>query len=1186
MKQSILRPAGGHGLGISWWLGASLILIFGIFGLRPGDAQTTNATITGHIVDPTGALVSDATITLTDTDTLIVTRTTSNGQGLYVFPSVKPGNYILKVSHEGFRAVAISGLKADVQASISRDVTLEPGTASQTVTVVASEASAAVERQSSELGTEIEAKQIHDLPLNGRNFTQLLTLTPGASPIMTSQASQVGVNDQAVLSLPGSSFSLPSLQGQITRENVYLLDGVVNTDFTNGVYVIPPIIDSLQEFKVQSHDDKAEFGGVLGGVVNVVTRSGTNQFHGSGWEFVRNNIFDARDSFADQPVNGVTPGPSEFRQNQFGATIGGPVILPHIYHGRNRTFFFFGYEGWKYTKGGNHFFNLPNDAELSGDFSHSTLPNNIYDPTTTVATANGYTRQQFAYNGVPNVINPALINQNIVKFLKTYDTGTPVTGVPGFNAYYRSPRTDNANHYMFRIDEQLRSKDNFFVRYDQLNVADVSPNSATQSTASTVDAKNLAAGWTHLFTQYILFDIRAGFATRPFNRGPATDSNGIGPLQSLGFTAPGGTILGLGAPYATPGIQEGYGSWAPNTITNPVYGYTPTLSWVRGAHNIKLGMQYLNQGSKTHQPSYGDFPFSNTQTADPNNVGSTGNSLASALLGYPASNSNSPDTTQGNRVSSYAAYAQDVWTISQRITLTYGLRVDHRRPFAPQAGTFVSSPNTDGIWWIGMKALPPSCAVAGQQPCIPSADGSLAGIDNGVAAVNPDTGLPWYNAAAPPIQLSPYGTAWGATGGWDTGPRIGVAWRVNSKTTVRGGYGFVYDANQGIEQDWKANEGQWPANGAVGGSIALNQTGGPLTSYQSTISTVAKVLPAADPWSLGSWYTDPHIQDPRSQQYDLLIDREIGSKTGLSIGYVGSKDDRLAITGQWNTAKTPGLGTISQVRARTPFPWYNTSSFYSTSQGTSTYNALQIKLDHKYSNGLQYLVSYTYSKALGTGGSGLFGVENGPGGYSVWQNYYDLKSSKAALALNVPQILSMAGQYELPVGIHQRYLNHGLAAYVLGNWEASTNIQIRSGQPYNFDVSGDVANIEAPAGDSWFTYERPNVAGKIKLSHPTKLEAFNTAAFQVPAAGTFGNAGTSPLYSSHYADADISLFKSIPIREQLSITLRADVFNAFNIQNYGVPDSNISDGQGLFGVISSTVSQNPRQIQLSGRISF
>ena len=485
-----------------------------------------------------------------------------------------------------------------------------------------------------------------------------------------------------------------------------------------------------------------------------------------------------------------------------------------------------------------------------------------------------------------------------------------------------------------------------------------------------------------------------------------------------------------------------------------------------------------------------------------------------------------------------------------------------------------------------MAALPGSCATVGQQPCIPSVDGSLAGIDGGVAAVDPDTGLPWYNASAPPIQLSPYGAAWGATGGWDFGPRVGVAWRMNQKTTVRGGFGYAYDANQGIEQDWKANEGQWPANGAVGGSIAINQTGAPLTSIQSTLTTVAKILPAADPWGLGSWYTDPHIQDPRSMQYNLTVEREMGSKTALSVGYVGSRDDRLAITGQWNTAMTPGIGTISQVRARTPFPWYNTSAFYSTSNGTSNYNGLQVKLDRKFSNGLQYLSSYTWSKAIGMGGSGLFDVENGPGGFSIWQNYYDLKASKGVLAFSIPQMLTMEGQYVLPVGVGQRYLNHGLAAYILGNWQANTAVQIRSGQPYNFDVSGDVANIEAPAGDSWFTYERPNQVGSARLSHPTKDEAFNTAAFQVPATGTFGNAGTSPLYSMHVANADMSLFKDVPIREQFSINLRAEVFNVFNIQNYGVPDTDVLQQDPNAGRITSTVSDSPREIQLGVHLNF
>jgi hypothetical protein len=347
------------------------------------------------------------------------------------------------------------------------------------------------------------------------------------------------------------------------------------------------------------------------------------------------------------------------------------------------------------------------------------------------------------------------------------------------------------------------------------------------------------------------------------------------------------------------------------------------------------------------------------------------------------------------------------------------------------------------------------------------------------------------------------------------------------------------------------------------------------------------ILPAADPWSLNSWYTDPHIQDPRSMQYNLTIERELGSSTALSVAYVGSRDDRLAVTGQWNTAKTPGPGSVSQVRARTPFPWYNTSAFYSTSQGTSSYDALQVKLERKFTNGLQYLANYTWSKALGTGGSGLFGVENGPGGFSVWQNYYDLAGSKGALAFNIPQMLMMEGEYVLPVGYGQRYLNHGPAAYILGNWTALTNISIRSGQPYNFEVGGDVANIESPgAGSGWFSYERPNVTGSLKVSHPTKNAAFNTAALSVPTFGTFGNAEVSPLYSSHFANADMSIMKDFKIEGQVNFNFRADFFNVFNIQNYSYPDTNVPAQDSASGTITSTVTGVPRLIQLGAHLNF
>jgi len=239
-----------------------------------------------------------------------------------------------------------------------------------------------VEQSSSELGTAITEKPIHELPLSGRNFTQLLTLTPGATPVSTSQSKNVGLNDLAVLGVPTAEVAQPSIQGQFNRSNLYMLDGVVNTEMTSSTYVIPPIIDAIQEFKVQSHDDKAEYGGVLGGVVSVVTRSGSNNLHGAGWEFLRNDFFDARDTFKDTPAltQPLSKSPAAFRQNQFGAMLGGPVWIPKLYNGRNRTFFMFAYEGWRFSQGAQATYRVPTNQELAGDFSNSILAQNIYDP--------------------------------------------------------------------------------------------------------------------------------------------------------------------------------------------------------------------------------------------------------------------------------------------------------------------------------------------------------------------------------------------------------------------------------------------------------------------------------------------------------------------------------------------------------------------------------------------------------------------------------------------------------------------------------------------------------------------------------------------------------------------------------------------------------------------------------------
>jgi hypothetical protein len=1149
---------------------ATLILSLGV---SLSFAQTEKASVSGRVTDRSNAAMPDTEVQIRNTDTNIVTSVKTNGEGIYAIPSLNPGNYVMTITKQGFRAVSVTGVTLNVQDSLSRNFVLQVGSIAESVTVTAEAGADLIQTTSSDLGTVINQKAIHELPLSGRNFSQLLTLTPGATPISTSQSSGVGVNDLDNLGVPTASVAQPAIQGQFNRSNLYLLDGVINTELTTSAYIMPPIVDAMQEFKVQSHDDQAEYGSVLGGVVNVVTRSGTNQIHGSAWEFLRNNVFDARDHFKDVSPDGSPAPPAAFRQNQFGAMISGPVLLPKLYNGRNRTFFTVAYEGWRFNQASQLKYTVPTDAELAGDFSNASLTNPIYDPANTQPDPNNpgqFIRTQFVsssnsadstYNpactaatGCPNMIPVNRIDPNMVKFIQTYYARPNLTGGGVLNAIVTQPRIDNSDHYNFRVDEQIGSKDNVFFRYDRLNVIDVTPFDISGSFADSVPALNIGVGWTHVFSSSLLLENHIGRAQRPFLRNQ-TDKAGIAPMLALGFTSPGGTTIGLTAPFGSGVLAAKPGVHNANTIESPVTSFSHGLTWIHGGHQFKFGFEYFKQGNDTASPPYGEYDFADSTTGDPQQVGTTGSSLASALLGLPAQLNNTTTVSIHNRVSTWASYFQDQWKLRRNLTLTYGLRFDHRRPFDPSSGTVVSGPNIDGHWWIGLDKLPPPCSQTGKEPCIPG-NGTLASIPNGDK-----------------IQLSPYGRSWGPAPDWsDWGPRVGVAWEVTPKTVVRGGYGIVYDPLTGIEQDWKGLAGFWPATGSGFTNAPINQLGQPLTTVEQTFSQVGTLLPDASPWSQTSWFIDPHRKDGRSQQWNVEIQHQMGANLAASIGYVGSYNDRLDLTGLFNTATTPG-GTK-------PFPWYNVTPFYGTSHGNGNYNALQAKLEHHFVRGFQYLVSYTWSKSIDVGSSGWFDVENGPGGSSGLQDPYHPERSRSVSAYDIPHFLSMSGVWDLPFGKGKRYLNGGVANQIVGNWQVNGIVQLRSGQPYNLSVVGDVANIGNTL--SFWNYARPNLIGDPNPANRTVNEWFNPSAFAVPV-NSFGDFGRNALRTASVYDADFSVFKNFPIGERFLVSFRAEFFNAFNIQNYGAPNTLI--GTAGAGQITSNVLP-PRQIQFGLHLGF
>jgi hypothetical protein len=1119
----------------------------------PVLGQTEKACVSGRVTDQTNAVMPDAEVEIQNTDTGIVKTAKTNEQGIYEFPSLAPGNYVMSVRKQGFRTVSVMEVKLYVQDNVSRNFVMQVGSSAESVTVTAESGAGIIDQTGSELGTVVTQKAVHELPLNGRNFTQLLTLTPGATPISTSQSAGVGINDLAVLGVPTASVAQPAIQGQFNRSNLYLLDGVINTELTTSTYIIPPIVDAIQEFKVQSHDDKAEYGSVLGGIVSVVTRSGTNQLHGSVWEFVRNNAFDARDPFRDE----FRSSPSPFRQNQFGGMLGGPVLIPKVYNGHNRTFFLFAYEGWRFSQAAQTRYRVPTDQELSGDFSNSLLQRNIYDPATTrpdPSNPGQFIRDQFGGNMIPaNRIDPIMVS-----FLKTYFGAPNLTGDPLFNAIVTRPRVDNSDHYTVRIDEQLGGRDSLFFRYDRLNVIDLKPITTSADSGGSVPATNIGAGWNHLFSASLMLESRFGRAHRPFSRFQ-TDTSGIDPMTKLGFTSSGGSTITLASPWGSGGVQNA------NTIGSPAIDLSQGLTWTHGVHDFKFGYQYIKQGNDTASPPYGGYTFANDTTGDPERAGTTGNSLASALLGLPAQTNITGNVSSSNRVSTWSFFGQDTWKLRNNLTVTYGLRFDHRRPFGPSSGTVISGFTANGDYWIGLPALPAPCTQTGKAPCIPG-DGTLNSIPSGDK-----------------IMLSPYGSGWGPAPNWsDWGPRLGIAWRIMEKTVLRGGYGIVYDPLTGIEQDWKGIGGSWPATGSVFKLTPTNQVGQTLTPIETTFGQSSSfALPDATPWSQSNWYFDPSRKDPRSQQWNVEIQRQMTSNLAFSVGYVGSYSDHLDATGLFNTAQTSGPGGPSEVNARRPFPWINGTPFFGTDHGNANYNALQVKLDHRFAHGLQYLVSYTWSKAIDTGSSGWFSAENGPGGFSSLQNPYDLNGSRSVSSYNVPHFLSMSGVWELPFGRGKGYFSrHGAASWLLSNWEINGVVQLRSGQPYNLSVSGDVANIGNTV--AFFTYGRPNLVGDAQPSPRTAQEWFNPSAFAVPSF-SYGNFGRNVLRSSSVYDADFSLFKNFPFTESTVLSLRMEFFNIFNIQNLGVPGTLIGDPGA--GRVTSTVIP-PRQIQFGLRLAF
>ncbi len=1095
----------------------------------------------GVIWDASGSVLPSAQVSLVNVRTGVLRRTASNESGYYSIPFLQPGSYRLTVRREGFMVTTDGDLRLAVGQRFRVDVTMAVARVMETIQV---QADGMLEDSSSGLGEVISQEAVSALPLNGRNYTQLLTVTSGVTPVSTAQGSKAGPTDGYVTGIPDTPVVRPSFHGQQNRSQIVYLDGIINTDFRISTYALAPNLDLLQEFKVQAHSEKVEWGGVTGGIINLVSKSGTNEFHGSGFWFLRNDALDARDPFKDA----LQSAPAPFRQNQFGATLAGPII-------HDTTFFSGGYEGWRYRKPSQSFGRVPTSAELSGDFSNSIAGRDIFNPFSTTQTADGgLVRTPFADSRIPS----SLMSPMTRGFLETY-AERPNLADPVFNFINNRSTKDDADGFQIKVDHLISEQDSVFFRWTQLLRNALTPGGAKSESGSRMDSDNWGGGWLHMFSPNVILNVRGGVARRDFVD-VFLHSAGLEPMRKLGFADVdrfGGLEMRLSEPWGDISPR------GPAERQNPTRSVATDLTWIRGSHTFKGGYQQLNV-RRLQTNRIQTYEFDDHVTSDPQLLGTTGISLASALLGMPVRFSGilPEEGAIDFGLTTWSGYFQDEWRATPTVTINLGLRYDHNLKPSLASGLMAGPDLSRGVWLIGAETMPPPCNEAQKAPCIPGNGlGDVPHGDRIVLASSPNF---------VPKEI------------WDNwGPRVGVAWRMNEKTVVRAGYGLYWDTLIGNSQYTQHNlEGRWPASPGFLGSA--NELGAQPQRIQDIQGKFPAVLPEPTPWEATGWANDPERRTAYSHQWNLEIQRQINENLMASLAYVGSFNGQLDYTGLANTALQPGPGTPEEVDQRRPVPFMGGALFYSRSIAESNYNSLQFKLRRRFASGLQTQLSYTWSKSIDNS-SGWFGAENGPGGSSGIQNYHDPDSNRSVSSYNIPHFLSWYTVWELPFGTGKRWAREGFAAWMLGGWQMNSILHWRSGQPFNLSVNGDVANIGAERR-GW-RYARPNLAGDPRLAQPTVERYFNVEAFEIPRF-EYGNFGRNVLMSDTVFNTDFSLFRNVALgraERPWNVQLRIEAFNVFNHIDWAPPGTTIGEtGAGRV----SEAAHAPRILQLGLRLTF